>query len=167
MGENRLAVNAESDKTGLEHGKRDKMFFYIITMIILGIAALQDIRTKTIPFWMLAAAGSVAILSSSVDIMDGIIKWYAWIPALIPGLSLLLIAYLSKEAIGYGDGLMILLLGPVFGLTRMTAGVCLAFFLSSFFSIALMMLHKAKRKTTFPFIPFLASAMGVILFATI
>ena len=76
------------------------MFFYIITMIILGIAALQDIRTKTIPFWMLAAAGSVAILSSSVDIMDGITKWYAWIPALIPGLSLLLIAYLSKEAIG-------------------------------------------------------------------
>ena len=142
------------------------MFFYIMTMIVLGVAALQDIRTKKIPFWIIAAAGSIAILSYSVDIMDGVIKWYANIPALIPGILLLLTAYLSKEAIGYGDGLLVLASGPVFGLMRVMEGVWLAFFFSALFSIILILLHKAKRKTTFPFIPFLASAMGVIVFAT-
>ena len=73
-------------------------------------------------------------------------------------------AFLTREGIGYGDGILALLLGPVFGTEVMWAGLFLAFLLSALCSILLLACKKADRKTCLPFIPFLTSALGVVQF---
>jgi leader peptidase (prepilin peptidase)/N-methyltransferase len=143
------------------------MFFIILTMIVLVMASVHDIRKKEIPFWMLAACGSIAVLTSAVGIMDGVAAWNESVCALIPGVLLLLTAYVSRQGLGYGDGLLVLALGPIFGLERIFAGICLAFCLSAVFSLGMIAFRRAGRKASFPFIPFLTSAMGVILFAAV
>ena len=84
--------------------------------------------------------------------------------AMIPGAVLLWIGFISANAIGYGDGLMMFMVGPLFGVERMVEGMLLAFFVSAIVSILLIVLRKVNRKTTIPFIPFLASALGVVNF---
>ena len=84
--------------------------------------------------------------------------------AMIPGAILLWIGFISANAIGYGDGLMMFMVGPLFGVERMVEGMLLAFFVSAIVSILLIVLRKVNRKTTIPFIPFLASALGVVNF---
>ena len=74
-------------------------------LIVLVMASVHDIRKKEIPFWMLAACGSIAVLTSAVGIMDGVAAWNESVYALIPGVLLLLTAYVSRQGLGYGDGL--------------------------------------------------------------
>jgi leader peptidase (prepilin peptidase)/N-methyltransferase len=141
------------------------MFFIVLTMTVLVIASIHDIRKKEISFWMLSACGSIAVLTSAVGIMDGVKTWEECFLAIVPGVLLLLIAYVSRQGIGYGDGFLVLAVGPVFGFEQIFTGVCLAFGISAVFSIGMIVFAKAGRKSSFPFIPFLTSAMGVILLA--
>ena len=80
------------------------------------------------------------------------------------GLLLLLISKCTKEAIGYGDSLMILLLGMYLGGMRVLLVLFWASFLAGICSLFLLLGRKRKKKEALPFLPFLAvSYLGVLL----
>ena len=129
-------------------------------VLLLLIAAIHDIRRRTVPRWTLAAAGALSAAAVTAGLLSGSTSPVYLAFALLPGILLLSLSFLSGEGIGYGDGLMGLCIGPVFGAEAMAAGICMAFFLSALLSVVLLVLRRADRKTRLPFIPFLAAAMG-------
>lgn len=140
------------------------MVLKIMGMLILMIASLSDIRTGRVSLWMVLFAGVCSLLSAAVGITDRMTTIPDLLVSLLPGAILLFIGFISANAIGYGDGLMMFMVGPLFGVECMVEGMLLAFFVSAIVSILLIVLRKVNRKTTIPFIPFLASALGVVSF---
>jgi prepilin peptidase len=140
------------------------MVLKMMGMLILGIASVSDIRTGRVSLWMVLLAGVCSGLSAVIGITDRMTTVPELLSAMIPGAILLWIGFISANAIGYGDGLMMFMVGPLFGVERMVEGMLLAFFVSAIVSILLIVLRKVNRKTTIPFIPFLASALGVVNF---
>ena len=133
--------------------------------LLLVCAAIHDIRRREVMRWMLAAAAGLGIIAAVTGLAGQTAEPVTLAVSLLPGGALLAAAFLTREGIGYGDGFLALLLGPVFGAENMMAGLFLAFLLSALCSIVLLALKRADRKTHLPFIPFLTSALGVVQLA--
>lgn len=137
------------------------MIFIILMMLILIISAVYDIRNKTVSLPILIIAGTISLICGICQLFFNT-TIYSEIYSLLPGAFFLALSYLTKEQIGYGDGLMILFIGPVFGLINVLIGLCAAFVISALFSIALLIFKKAGKKTSLPFLPFLTAGMGAV-----
>lgn len=74
---------------------------------------------------------------------------------LIPGILLLTISRVTREALGMGDALLMLVLGIFLGLQSSVEVLLLALFLAAFWAGILMLLCRKKRDYEFPFVPFL------------
>ncbi len=79
--------------------------------------------------------------------------------SILPGIFLLLLGKITKQAIGYGDGLVVLVVGIYLGLTETVYVVIAALFLSSFWGAFHMLRNKTNRKSELPWIPFLFAAV--------
>lgn len=135
------------------------MIFIILMMLILLISAVYDIKNKSVSVKILVIAGIISITCGICQLYyDSTI--YTEACSLIPGAFVLGLSYLTKEQIGYGDGLMILFLGPVFGLINVLIGLCAGLMISALFSAVLLIFKKAGKKETLPFLPFLTAGMG-------
>ncbi len=128
---------------------------------VLFLASVQDIRKREIPVMVFAAAAVTGTLSVLLTMTD---ELQSAALSVIPGILLLAAAFLSREGIGYGDGLLVLLLGPVYGWMRLSAGICVAFLLTALVCVVLLVLRRVHRSSRLPFVPFLTAAMGVIHF---
>ncbi len=141
------------------------MLMRILSFMILIPAAVHDIRKRELTWSVLAAAGALAIASSATALICGQWSLPELLMSLAPGGALLAMAFLSREGIGYGDGLLTLLIGPAFGWERMTAGILLAFFSSAVISVILLAAKRVGRRSCLPFVPFITLAMGVVSIA--
>lgn len=125
-------------------------------IIFLILCAIQDIKEKQLSVKMLVLFGGLFFTWSFLfDTMP----YEQRICGLLPGVAALFLAFLTKEQIGYGDAVCLLILGAV-----MTGGVILraalaGLFLASACSIALLIGKKANRRTTLPFLPFLTAGV--------
>jgi prepilin signal peptidase PulO-like enzyme (type II secretory pathway) len=138
------------------------MIFKIGILIILFISSIEDIRKKEILLWEIltcavlsAAAVGLAFYENNFDIPD-ILR------SLLPGAVMLLLSLITREGIGYGDGLIILAAGPALGFNDLFMALMTAIVLSGFFSGILLVLKKAKRKTRIAFAPFLAVGCAAV-----
>ena len=124
------------------------MWIWVCMTGWLLVSSVMDIRTRRLPVWLLVLGSSLsaaAVLyqkSGYFDILRGV----------MPGLSLLAIAFATKKA-GYGDGIggeKVLLL---FGLSSFLLALC---------SLVLLVFRKVGRNTGMPFLPFLTAAWIVV-----
>ncbi len=143
------------------------MIFTIIIMLILIGATFEDLRKKSIPIILVGMAGLVSVICVGLNLYLGNNILPDTMLSFLPGLAIIGIAYSTKQAIGFGDGLMICSIAPVFGTENLVTGVFLAFLFSSVVSIVLFILRKATRKTQIPFLPFITLGMGVVACAQI
>ena len=74
---------------------------------------------------------------------------------LVPGVVLLFVAWITKEKIGIGDGLLLLSLGFGYGIESMMLLLAAAFGAAAVKSMVLLVFGRANRKTEIPFLPFL------------
>lgn len=130
---------------------------YCMTLFTLGYLSAKDIKLKKISAAPLLISGILAVIyiqtGKSVNIENFIVQ-------MLPGMLFLLLALLTGEKIGYGDGAVLLVMGLwTSGFFCMIAA-CLAVFLSSLYSIYLLVKGK---KELIPFVPFLLAAMEVML----
>ncbi len=142
-------------------GVEDKfMMICIVELILMSIAVFFDYKYKEIPLWIIATSGVISI-------SEAIFKMtiYEALFAMIPGMIMLIVSWLSKQSMGYGDGLLALSIGLAFGVNKMALGISVAFFVSGLVSLALLVIKKAKRNDTLPFVPFLFIGMVVSMFA--
>lgn len=138
----------------------------VIVSLFLLVATVKDIRKKEISIrflviWFLSFC--TYILSVSLLKKDFYLIKEA-ILGIIPGIASLILSYVSKEQIGYGDGLVLILLGMIEGYQKVIfIFLCGIFFLSIFSGVALCV-KKFSKKYKVPFIPFLLAGYLVVLF---
>jgi len=139
------------------------MIFKLGILAVLVVSSIEDIRKKEILLWEIrtcavlsVAAVFMAFYKGSLDIMDVLLS-------ILPGALLLFLSFISREGIGYGDGLIVLAAGPSLGFYDLLTMLMTAIILSGLFSGLLLIFKRAKRKTRIAFAPFLAAGCAVAI----
>ncbi len=141
--------------------------FKALALITMIVAAVMDIREKKIPLSIptvqmtLSMLYVLYLLSKGEEIFGGLML------SLLPGAVLIAVCYVTRQGIGLGDGLMVLSLGPLFGMSGILLVVLIAFTLSALVGGMLLILKKACVKSAMAFMPFLTVGVGVTGFAFI
>ena len=120
--------------------------------LILLVQSVWDIKSKRLPLWI-----------TGIGAVVGIILWFlkgsfdfSQFMVMIPGVLCLVFAKVSKEAIGYGDGLLLGMMGLYLEFSVLL-GICLwAFTLAGILALFLLVTKKKKGKQELPFVPFLS-----------
>ncbi|MCR5250337.1 MAG: hypothetical protein K6E50_07010 [Lachnospiraceae bacterium] len=126
------------------------MFKELWTGGILLAGSVMDIRRKALPvsYLIFCAIGSVVILIlQQADLRELCI-------GLVPGLVLLLCGKLTS-CVGAADAVLMMLLGGMYGIGGGGEQLMYALLLAAIAAIFLIMMHRAGRKSTLPFVPFL------------
>ena len=136
----------------------------ITEKIVLGflcLCAVFDLKKKEIPL-VLVIIGIIGGVGFNVWLISrGMLSMEEMGISLLPGISFVLVGWGTKDKIGYGDGLVLFITGLFVGFYKCFLGVCIGLIFSAVFAVLLLIMHKAKKDSRIPFIPFLAIGMGV------
>ena len=129
----------------------------IVLMVGLGFLALEDIKTRKIRSMSIIV---FALVGAILSFLNG--NWFDWrlILGFIPGIIVLFLGLLTKETIGYGDGLVVLALGCYLNIFEIIGLSMLALTLAAVFLIVVY--HKGKKELL-PFVPFLFVAHLIVI----
>ena len=79
-----------------------------IILLYLGILAGMDVRKRQIS---LVLTGVLFLAGIGWQILVEQTSWLEWLLSLLPGAGFLTLSYISREQVGYGDGLLLLTVG--------------------------------------------------------
>ncbi|MDE6712351.1 MAG: prepilin peptidase [Lachnospiraceae bacterium] len=126
------------------------------TIIMLTAGSIWDIRGKRLPAGLLLldvlAGGILMAVNRDIDWRK---NGYLYVVGILIGIILLLIGRFCGGCIGTADGIMTAVIGGVIGYRDTLLLLMNAILAAAFFSIVLIVIKKAGRGTTIPFIPFL------------
>ena len=143
------------------------LVFRIFTVILLVIASVMDIRDKKILISLPVVQMTLSMLFFLYIWSRGLDDPRGLMLSLMPGVALLITGYVTKQGIGLGDGLMVLALGPLFGVMEIMLIALIAFSLSAIVGGGLLIFKKASGKKVLAFMPFLTVGVGVMSFAAV
>ena len=132
-----------------------------VIFLLLVMCSISDVKKKTIPIAFLlmlsATVMGFAIFGDSVGVR-------LRVGGALLGMLFLLISKYTKEAIGYGDSWLILLLGIQLGYLEAISVLFAASLLAGVTSLFFLWKCHWKRNTSLPFVPFLSiSYLGAML----
>lgn len=131
-----------------------------VTVIFLVINGWMDLRTKEISLILTVLYGGCGILCS-------ILQKRELLDILVPtGIGVLILAagFVSRGAIGLGDGWILMALAAMLDTEIYIRSLCIGFLLAAFWSGFLLVIRRKSRKTEIPLVPFLlAGYIGGIL----
>ncbi len=133
-----------------------------ISLIFIIICTIFDIRKKEIPVFLIGLFGCISILTIGII---GEKTWADIACSLVPGSILLLLSLCTRESIGYGDGMVALVLGILMGYGECIAIIIIGLMGSAVCALILLACGKVKGKSRLPFLPFLAVGLGVFYIA--
>lgn len=135
--------------------------FLVGTMIFvyLCISAYWDFRYKRIP-WCVQGMGIVFMCICMLVQWNEINIFY--LAAFIPRIFLLLLSWITKENIGYADGVSVLILGGMTGFRNCLWILCISMLLLSMVGAVLLLAGRVSRKSKIPFLPFLFVAESFV-----
>ena len=125
-----------------------------IVLLFLVWGAAWDLKCKHVPktYLYVFSVAAVAYLLSDFIYCKDLIEICS---GMLPGCVGLLLAFITREQIGYGDGIVILLAGLFLSAKAVITIVFFAFIFVTILSILLLITHHAGRKSKIPLIPFL------------
>lgn len=141
---------------------------YIVTVIFLSACSWNDIKKKRINKCMIAFFLAATVLLSFVSGVSGtemaetadmnelnLFGINRLIFDMIPGLICIVLSCASKQSLGLGDSLLILITGMAVGYWSCFSILLIAVFGSILWAGYLYIKGKASWKTEIPFVPFL------------
>lgn len=132
-------------------------------LVIIGILLMcsyTDIREKKVSIWIIIA-GVQAVLVLNIIARD-ITMVNALLGATI-GILLIGVSKLTKNAIGTGDAMLIIMIGLAIGMFHTLLALFYALLITAVVSAILLILRKIKKDSQMPFVPFiLLGYLGVI-----
>lgn len=124
----------------------------IVVFIIMLLCALVDLYIKKVPIYPIVVGIIGGIF---LQVINYNTDWVSILLGVGIGVIIYFFAYISKEKIGKGDGLILMLTGVYLGFSNnlklLLGGLGLAFI---YFFIVLCM-GKINTRKTIPFVPFL------------
>lgn len=130
-------------------------------LILTFICAICDMKKKLIPVPPIAFGISLALVVWIWHILAEKAVFAEMLYAALPGIFLLVISFVSKERIGRGDGLLLLMTGLMTGFPFCFSVLCISLLCSGVYALFLIVLHKAGKGDSFPFAPFMLLAEGL------
>lgn len=134
----------------------------MIVNVYLLWGSLQDIRERKITDSYLRIGEIGSLIHRVIWFLSGISSFSEWIYGLLPGVFLLIVAKLTGEKIGYGDGILLLILGNFLHFKEVWMLLQTALLLLMIFSFSLIFSKKADKKCEIPFLPFLWLAHTIL-----
>ena len=129
----------------------------IVIGIWLCIQGGIDYKYKKIPVWISVLGGIIGILFCVGEKRALISILYS----IVPGVVLLGFSWITKEVMGYGDGIVLLVLGLFLPLKNILSIGIIAFTLAGMVALVLLVIFQKKGSYQIPFIPFLAVGYGL------
>lgn len=133
----------------------------ILALVFLVLGSIQDIRTRRIPRWFLAAGVLLALIMLVVQGSHDSSAIPSNLVAVIPGAMLLALAWITEEQIGVGDGLCVMIVGLLVGTPMIYLLLMTALLFSSAWAAGLLLTRRGTRCTRMPWLPFLAAGLAV------
>lgn len=128
----------------------------------LCVLAAMDIRWKRMNLLVLLLG---AVFSLAGVFCDREIPLTALAAGGCIGALFLLMSRTTREAFGYGDSILITIMGSFLGFWGVLSVLMTAFFIAAVFSIYMLVRKRFHRKSSFAFVPFLTVAyIGGMLF---
>lgn len=131
---------------------------YCAGLVLLAILAAEDIREKKISVDKLLV---FALLAVGYRIFMKECCCQEILGAIFPGIMLLLLSRATKESIGYGDGMAVIVLGLWTGGWFAFQVLGIGILLTGIYAVWSLI---RKKRGVIPFIPFLLAGMEVALF---
>lgn len=128
--------------------------------VYLCILSIMDIWLQRIPLWLVAAGGVGAVIIRACRAEVPLVLVLAGAGV---GVVFLIISRITREAFGYGDSLLIIIMGIFLGLWNLLGVLLGAFLFSSAFAVIFLIYKRLDRKAGYPFIPFLLISYSVWL----
>jgi leader peptidase (prepilin peptidase)/N-methyltransferase len=136
------------------------MIYHIVTLAFLTVNSITDLKNKRV---YLVVSVAFAIAGIIVNI---IFRRHSLISILLSlgiGVILIIISKVTREAIGMGDGIIILVLGVLNGAYENLLISLYGFLISFLVSAFLLITRKFGRKDKIPFIPCLLAGYIITL----
>ena len=137
-----------------------KTISYWILGIGYGTCAIVDYRRKTVPVWMLL---SLFFMGFVLKILEGNVLRIELILSVSIGIAMVLVSKITKEMIGYGDSLLILVSGLFLNINEIAVEFLIATTLSGIVALILILVFKKGRKYELSFIPFVFVAYLIMM----
>lgn len=122
-----------------------------LLLITLAVQSYWDLRYREIPLFVTAGAGGLGLVLSIINERS----WQELLCALIPGIVCLGIGRMTREAIGYGDGLLLCAMGMCVSCERLLSIGMTAFLVAGVVALLLLAFCRKRGKDQIPFVPFL------------
>ncbi|MBQ6806943.1 MAG: prepilin peptidase [Lachnospiraceae bacterium] len=132
-----------------------------IAFIIVCICAIYDVKKKEIPFVGIILGGFMGVAINLWQIAGGYLSFVEIGLAVLPGCFFLLVGFVTGQKVGYGDGLLLVVIGLFTGFNRCALILCISLVLLSVSALVLLCIRKVGKNSKIPFVPFLAVGMGV------
>ncbi len=118
----------------------------------LCIMSVEDIRKKEIRRVWLLVLGVAGVL---LMVVGGGLRGVADLAGFIPGMLCLLVAWMTKEQLGWGDAILILVMGCYLDAIALMNVCMIAFAIAGFSALVLIVVVKKSKKYELPLVPFL------------
>lgn len=152
------AVNAVEDEENVDFTiRRRRQNRMIELVILLGIISIIDIATKKIPVVVLlfmTAVGVVCTVTGGKTIESVAV-------AIVPGMVFLIIAYVTKQQIGYGDAVVIIIMGLFVTVDIICSALVMGLSIAGGISVVMIAFSKSNLKRQIAFTPFLLLGYGL------
>lgn len=129
--------------------------------IVLGIWLVVqggiDFKYKEIPLWLSIVGGIIGAVFCITENRSFICV----LSACFPGMLMLGFSWLTKEVIGYGDGIVLMVMGIYLTISQLLSIGIMAFCVAGVVALLLLVLFRKNGSYRMPFIPFLAIAYGI------
>ncbi len=133
---------------------------WILAGVTLVIGSIYDMKSLALPLWLFIGSGMGSLVSAGYQFVKGSLIWEELLVALLPGGICLLLSFVTREQIGYGDGWLLLNLGMSLGAGAVWELWMVGLLASFAVSVVLLCSRRAKRSFRIPFVPFLC--MGYV-----
>lgn len=132
----------------------------IVLLAGLGIMSVEDIRKKGIKRLWLIGLGIVGLIFT---IADAEVLYVSFLLRFVPGVVFVLLAWATREQIGMGDALLILVMGWYLNAIELVDVCLLAFFIAGLVALVLLVVIKKSKKFELPMVPFIFAGYVVML----
>ncbi len=124
----------------------------IVAMVILTGLSFMDYKIRKVPrdVLLLCMAGTVLYQAVTQNT-----DWMVSLGGGLIGMIFIGISKITREAIGYGDSLAILILGIYLGVWGLLEVLATSFFILGILALGCVALRQKKKSLAFPFYPFL------------
>lgn len=139
--------------------------FQVFRIIFAGYMvclSVMDIRQRKLPVRILIAG---AVFPAAACFTQREIPATFIAAGCAVGIVFVLISRWTRESFGYGDSILIMIMGAFLGFWNILSLLMAAFLMAAVYSVILMVKYHFNRKYSFPFVPFLTAAYigGLVL----